>query len=351
MLQHLAGGRVDLMLGRGNTGPVYPWFGQDIRNGIAARGRELRPPAPTLARGRGRLAGPLPDAADRLHRPRPGRSTASRRSCGTAPSAARRSRSRPRSTATASSTTTSSGRPSTPGAWSTSTAGASSTTATARPTTPSSASAARCSCATTPRPPIREFRPYFDQAPVYGGGPSLEDYMDADAAHGRQPAAGHRPHARASARSSATTSASCSSSTTPACRCPGRAGAAGDAGRRGRAGAAHGVRQAMRSAGHPGGTDPREPARGRRGRGGWRRGGCGRGPAVHLPAYGRLTAMATRTHRGRVRRGSASRRPRGCSRIGWRRRRVAALEARGHRGRGDRVRGRATTPRTWSTTC
>ena len=25
---------------------------------------------------------------------------------------------------------------------------------------------------------IREFRPYFDHAPVYGGGPSLEDYMD-----------------------------------------------------------------------------------------------------------------------------------------------------------------------------
>src|SRR5918998_1404539 len=34
MLQHLAGGRVDLMLGRGNTAPVYPWFGQDIRDGI-----------------------------------------------------------------------------------------------------------------------------------------------------------------------------------------------------------------------------------------------------------------------------------------------------------------------------
>ncbi len=33
-LQHVADGRVDLMLGRGNTGPVYPWFGQDIRNGI-----------------------------------------------------------------------------------------------------------------------------------------------------------------------------------------------------------------------------------------------------------------------------------------------------------------------------
>ena len=34
MLQHLAQGRVDLMLGRGNTGPVYPWFGQDIRQGL-----------------------------------------------------------------------------------------------------------------------------------------------------------------------------------------------------------------------------------------------------------------------------------------------------------------------------
>ncbi|MGI8947393.1 MAG: CE1758 family FMN-dependent luciferase-like monooxygenase [Ornithinimicrobium sp.] len=35
LLQHLSGGRVDLMMGRGNTGPVYPWFGQDIRNGVA----------------------------------------------------------------------------------------------------------------------------------------------------------------------------------------------------------------------------------------------------------------------------------------------------------------------------
>jgi putative FMN-dependent luciferase-like monooxygenase len=34
MLQHLADGRVDLMMGRGNTAPVYPWFGQDIRTGI-----------------------------------------------------------------------------------------------------------------------------------------------------------------------------------------------------------------------------------------------------------------------------------------------------------------------------
>ncbi|SFE34101.1 putative luciferase-like monooxygenase, FMN-dependent, CE1758 family [Actinopolyspora alba] len=34
MLQHLADGRVDLMLGRGNQAQVYPWFGQDIRQGL-----------------------------------------------------------------------------------------------------------------------------------------------------------------------------------------------------------------------------------------------------------------------------------------------------------------------------
>jgi putative FMN-dependent luciferase-like monooxygenase len=35
MLQHLSGGRADLMLGRGNTAPVYPWFGKDVRQGVA----------------------------------------------------------------------------------------------------------------------------------------------------------------------------------------------------------------------------------------------------------------------------------------------------------------------------
>ncbi len=33
-LQHLSDGRVDVMFGRGNTGPVYPWFGKDVREGI-----------------------------------------------------------------------------------------------------------------------------------------------------------------------------------------------------------------------------------------------------------------------------------------------------------------------------
>jgi putative FMN-dependent luciferase-like monooxygenase len=35
MLQHVAEGRLDLMVGRGNTVPVYPWFGKDIREGVA----------------------------------------------------------------------------------------------------------------------------------------------------------------------------------------------------------------------------------------------------------------------------------------------------------------------------
>jgi putative FMN-dependent luciferase-like monooxygenase len=34
MLQHLAKGRMDLMIGRGNTAPVYPWFGRDIRQSL-----------------------------------------------------------------------------------------------------------------------------------------------------------------------------------------------------------------------------------------------------------------------------------------------------------------------------
>src|SRR4029079_1222206 len=33
-LQHLTDGRMDLLLGRRNSGPVYPLFGKDIREGI-----------------------------------------------------------------------------------------------------------------------------------------------------------------------------------------------------------------------------------------------------------------------------------------------------------------------------
>lgn len=34
MLQHLADGRVDLIMGRGNTGPVYPWFGKNMQDSV-----------------------------------------------------------------------------------------------------------------------------------------------------------------------------------------------------------------------------------------------------------------------------------------------------------------------------
>ena len=34
LLQNLCGGRMDLMLGRGNTAPVYPWFGKSITDGL-----------------------------------------------------------------------------------------------------------------------------------------------------------------------------------------------------------------------------------------------------------------------------------------------------------------------------
>ena len=34
MLQHVADGRVDLVLGRGNTAPVYPWFGKDPQDSV-----------------------------------------------------------------------------------------------------------------------------------------------------------------------------------------------------------------------------------------------------------------------------------------------------------------------------
>jgi len=34
LLQHLAGGRMDLMLGRGNTASVYPWFGKSIYDAL-----------------------------------------------------------------------------------------------------------------------------------------------------------------------------------------------------------------------------------------------------------------------------------------------------------------------------
>ena len=75
-----------------------------------ARDRELRAAAPAVDRGRRHVGGQVPHARCSPSPPRPARSTAYRRSSGTARSAAPRSPSRPPTTATASSTTTSSGR-------------------------------------------------------------------------------------------------------------------------------------------------------------------------------------------------------------------------------------------------
>ena len=176
MLQHLADGRVDLMLGRGNTGPVYPWFGKDIRQGIELAienyhllHRLWREDVVDWSK-----ASSAPPCRD--SRPPRGRWTACRRSCGTARSGARRSPSRRRTTATGSSPITSSGPRTISSGWSTSTGSASRITGTAPRSRRSSASAARSTCAATPRTRCAEFRPYFDNAPVYGHGPSLEDF-------------------------------------------------------------------------------------------------------------------------------------------------------------------------------
>ena len=145
MLQHLASGRMDLMVGRGNTVPVYPWFGKDIRKGVRAGARELQPAASSLARGRGRLGGRLPHRAPGFHLDPAAVGRRARRSSGTARSARRRSPSRPPITATVTSPTTSSPRTSTSSRWSISTASGLRTTATAPPSRRSSASAVRLS--------------------------------------------------------------------------------------------------------------------------------------------------------------------------------------------------------------
>ena len=159
MLQHLADGRVDLMLGRGNTGPVYPWFGYDIRDGIPLAVEHYALLQSAVARGRRRLGGQAPHAAAglHLHAAAAGRRAAVR--VARLDPLARRSPSRPPTTATGSSTTTSSGRSATPRRWSSSTAAGSSTTATAPPTRRSSASAASSSPGRTPRTPCASSGP------------------------------------------------------------------------------------------------------------------------------------------------------------------------------------------------
>ena len=178
MLQHLSKGRVDLMLGRGNTAPVYPWFGQDINQGLPLalenynllhrlwredvvdwEGQLPHPaerlhldPAAARRRAAVRLARLDPHAGDRragrLLRQRLLRQQhlLARRALRTAdqllPPAVRTLRPRDRGAG---------GR---------------------RARRPGLHRA-------NSQDAKRQFRPYFDNAPVYGHGPSMEDFMAA----------------------------------------------------------------------------------------------------------------------------------------------------------------------------
>ena len=179
MLQHLADGRVDLMMGRGNTGPVYPWFGQDITQGHRARGRELR----TCCAGCGARTSSTGRASSA--RRCSGFTSTPRPLDGVPPFVWHGSIRSPEIAEQAA--YYGDGFFANHIFWPTDALPAadravphtgSSTTATAAPTRPSSGSAGRCSCGRTRRTPSREFRPYFDNAPVYGHGPSLEDFTE-----------------------------------------------------------------------------------------------------------------------------------------------------------------------------
>ena len=178
MLQHLADGRVDLMMGRGNTGPVYPWFGQDIRNGIelAIENYHLlhRLWREDVVDWEGKFRTPLQGFTS-TPRPLDGvppfvwhgsiRSPGDRRAGRLL---RRRLLRQPHLLADLPLPAADQPLPH----------AGSSTTATGAPTRRSSGSAARCSCGRTARTPSREFRPYFDNAPVYGHGPSLEEFTE-----------------------------------------------------------------------------------------------------------------------------------------------------------------------------
>lgn len=158
MLQHVADGRVDVMMGRGNTGPVYPWFGKDIRDGIDlaienyALLRRLWDEDTVTWKGKFRT--PLQSFTST---PRP--------LDGVAPFVWHGSIRSPEIAEQAAYYGDGFFHnnifwpPPTPSRWSTSTGSATPTTGTAPPNRPSSDSAARCSCARTPRTPSASSAP------------------------------------------------------------------------------------------------------------------------------------------------------------------------------------------------
>ena len=257
-LQHLSDGRVDLMMGRGNTGPVYPWFGKDIRDGIplAIENYHLlrRLWREDVVNWEGKYRTPLqgftstprplddippfvwhgsirsPEIAEQaayygdgffanhifwpashteqmvgLYRRRfehYGHGSADQAIVGLGGQVFMRKNS---------------------------------------------------------QDAVREFRPYFDNAPVYGHGPVTGGLHLADAAHRRQPAGGHRAHARLPGVRRRLPAPAVPDG--PRRAAPhDRARAARPARRGGRAGAAQGVRRAAARA-RPGRPDPRLAAR------------------------------------------------------------------------------------------
>ena len=185
MLQHLADGRVDLMMGRGNTGPVYPWFGKDIRDGI-----DLAIENYALLHRLWRED--VVDWEGKFRTPLQGFTSTPRPLDGVPPFVWHGSIRSPEIAEQAAyygdgffannifwpkEHYQRTGRP-VP-------ASGTRTTGTARPSRRSSASAASVFMRKNSQDAVREFRPYFDNSPVYGHGPSLEEFMDADAADRR----------------------------------------------------------------------------------------------------------------------------------------------------------------------
>ena len=177
MLQHLADGRVDLMLGRGNTGPVYPWFGKDIRDGIALA-------VENYALLRRLWREDVVDWEGKFRTPLQGFTSTPRPLDGVPPFVWHGSIRSPEIAEQAAYYGDGFFHnnifwpPSTPGGWSSCTAGGSRTTATARADQAIVGLGGQVFMRKNSQDAVREFRPYFDNAPVYGHGPSLEEFTE-----------------------------------------------------------------------------------------------------------------------------------------------------------------------------
>ena len=210
MLQHLADGRVDLMMGRGNTGPVYPWFGKDIRDGIPLA-------VENYALLRRLWREDVVDWEGKFRTPLQGFTSTPRPLDGVPPFVWHGSIRTPEIAEQAA--YYGDGFFAQPhllaggahrGRWSSSTASASSTTGTARADQAIVGLGGQVFMRKNSQDAVREFRPYFDNAPVYGHGPSLEDFTEQTPLTVGSARSRSSTGRSASATTSATTSASCS---------------------------------------------------------------------------------------------------------------------------------------------